>query len=207
MDKQGSKLSAKPPSSRATSVGEDTGSEPRQQPAKVPPPATQSARTSEPEEERKSSGGGVGTGEKQVSKPAQQQQQQQSSPLARLMERTGYSIVQQNGQRRYGPPPNWEGNPPPRGCEVFVGKIPRDCFEDELVPVFERTGKIYEMRLMMDYNGQNRGYAFVVYTVSCEAKECVKLLNNYEIRKVSKCLWKRILYVQNIVQLYMLTAR
>lgn len=38
----------------------------------------------------------------------------------------------------------WEGPPPPRGCEVFIGKIPRDMYEDELVPVFERAGKIYE---------------------------------------------------------------
>ena len=107
----------------------------------------------------------------------------QSSPIARLMERTGYSIVQQNGQRRYGPPPDWEEQAPTRGCEVFVGKIPRDCFEDELVPVFEKAGKIYELRLMMDYNGQNRGYAFVVYGSPAEAKECVRRLNNYEIRK------------------------
>jgi hypothetical protein len=34
-----------------------------------------------------------------------------------------------------GPPPDWVGLPPSRGSEVFVGKIPRDCFEDELVPV------------------------------------------------------------------------
>ena len=105
--------------------------------------------------------------------------------LVRLMERTGYSIVQQNGQRRYGPPPDWNDRQPPRGCEVFVGKIPRDCFEDELVPVFERFGRIYEMRLMMDYNGMNRGYAFVVYTEPSHAKECVRCLNNWEIRKVS----------------------
>ena len=52
------------------------------------------------------------------------------SPIARLKKRTGYSIVQQNGQRRYGPPPDWEGEAPSRGCEVFVGKIPRDCYED-----------------------------------------------------------------------------
>ena len=104
--------------------------------------------------------------------------------LVRLMERTGYSIVQQNGQRRYGPPPDWDDRQPPRGCEVFVGKIPRDCFEDELVPVFERFGRIYEMRLMMDYNGMNRGYAFVVYTQASDAKECVRALNNWEIRKV-----------------------
>ena len=106
-----------------------------------------------------------------------------SSPIARLMERTGYSIVQQNGQRRYGPPPDWEGEAPSRGCEVFVGKIPRDCFEDELVPVFEKMGKIYELRLMMDYTGFNRGYAFVVFGDVTAAKDSVRQLNNYEIRK------------------------
>ena len=105
------------------------------------------------------------------------------SPIAKLMARTGYSIVQQNGQRRYGPPPDWDGSPPPRGCEIFVGKIPRDCFEDELVPVFEKVGRIYEMRLMMDFSGQNRGYAFVVYGSPLEAKDSVRVLNNYEIRK------------------------
>ena len=108
---------------------------------------------------------------------------QQSSPIARLMERTGYSIVQQNGQRRYGPPPDWEGEAPSRGSEVFVGKIPRDCFEDELVPVFDKMGKIYELRLMMDYTGQNRGYAFVVYAEAASARESVRQLNNHEIRK------------------------
>ncbi|CAF4982526.1 unnamed protein product, partial [Rotaria socialis] len=39
-------------------------------------------------------------------------------------------------------------HPPGRGCEVFVGKLPRDCFESELFPLFERCGQIYEMRLM-----------------------------------------------------------
>lgn len=75
------------------------------------------------------------------------------------------------------------GTIPLRGCEVFVGKLPRDCYEDELVPVFEKVGKIYELRLMMDYNGQNRGYAFVVYCSKRDAQKCVRTLNNYEIRK------------------------
>lgn len=110
------------------------------------------------------------------------------SPLVQLMTRTGYNIVQQNGQRRYGPPSTWHGSPPKRGCEIFVGKIPRDCFEDELIPAFERAGPVYEMRLMMDYNGQNRGYAFVVYCKANDAKESVKILDNYEIRKVSHVL-------------------
>ncbi|EAW92964.1 RNA-binding protein, isoform CRA_a, partial [Homo sapiens] len=103
--------------------------------------------------------------------------------LLALMERTGYSMVQENGQRKYGgPPPGWEGPHPQRGCEVFVGKIPRDVYEDELVPVFEAVGRIYELRLMMDFDGKNRGYAFVMYCHKHEAKRAVRELNNYEIR-------------------------
>ncbi|XP_022094152.1 APOBEC1 complementation factor-like isoform X3 [Acanthaster planci] len=104
--------------------------------------------------------------------------------LLSLMEKTGYDIVQENGQRKFGGPcPGWEGQPPGRGCEVFVGKIPRDLFEDELVPVFMKVGKIYELRLMMDFSGNNRGYAFVMYTNREDGKKAVKQLNNYEIRK------------------------
>ncbi|KAM6221444.1 RNA-binding protein 47 isoform 2-T2 [Rhynchocyon petersi] len=103
--------------------------------------------------------------------------------LLALMERTGYSMVQENGQRKYGgPPPGWDGPHPQRGCEVFVGKIPRDVYEDELVPVFEAVGRIYELRLMMDFDGKNRGYAFVMYCHKNEAKRAVRELNNYEIR-------------------------
>ncbi|XP_033638980.1 APOBEC1 complementation factor-like isoform X2 [Asterias rubens] len=104
--------------------------------------------------------------------------------LLALMEKTGYDIVQENGQRKYGGPcPGWEGQPPSRGCEVFVGKIPRDLFEDELVPVFMKIGKIFELRLMMDFSGNNRGYAFVMFTNKEDGKKAVKQLNNYEIRK------------------------
>ncbi|XP_067930535.1 probable RNA-binding protein 46 isoform X4 [Watersipora subatra] len=104
--------------------------------------------------------------------------------LLDLMDRTGYSMVQQNGQRKYGgPPPGWEGPVPPRGCEIFIGRIPRDCYEDELVPIFETMGKIYELRLMMDFSGANRGYAFVMYTSKGDAQRAVREMNNYEIRK------------------------
>uniref|UniRef100_A0A3Q1G5I6 Probable RNA-binding protein 46 n=1 Tax=Acanthochromis polyacanthus TaxID=80966 RepID=A0A3Q1G5I6_9TELE len=103
--------------------------------------------------------------------------------LLALMEKTGYSMVQENGQRKYGgPPPGWEGPPPPRGCEVFVGKIPRDMYEDHLVPLFERAGKIYEFRLMMEFSGENRGYAFVMYTNREAAQRSIQMLDNYEVR-------------------------
>lgn len=106
------------------------------------------------------------------------------SALLDLMERTGYTMIQENGQRKYGgPPPGWDGPSPPRGCEIFIGKIPRDCYEDELVPAFARVGKIYEFRLMMDFSGSNRGYAFCMYTNRQDAQRAVKELNNFEIRK------------------------
>nr|CAB3265481.1 CUGBP Elav-like family member 3-B [Phallusia mammillata] len=58
--------------------------------------------------------------------------------LIALENRTGYTMQQFNGQRKYWNP-KWKDPIPPRGCEVFVGKIPRDLFEDELVPVFEKA--------------------------------------------------------------------
>ncbi|XP_063163524.1 APOBEC1 complementation factor isoform X2 [Candoia aspera] len=108
---------------------------------------------------------------------------QKEAALRTLIQRTGYSLIQENGQRKYGgPPPDWDGPPPERGCEIFIGKLPRDLFEDELIPLCEKIGKIYEMRMMMDFNGNNRGYAFVTFCNKQEAKNAVRQLNNYEIR-------------------------
>ena len=105
-------------------------------------------------------------------------------PISKLMQWTGYSIVQQTDSVvtvhvQIGP------DRAPREAQryIFVGKIPHDCFEDELVPVLEQAGKIYELWLKVDFSGLNRGCAFVVYSNPAEAKKCVKLFNNYEIRK------------------------
>ncbi|XP_057378111.1 probable RNA-binding protein 46 isoform X2 [Daphnia carinata] len=88
------------------------------------------------------------------------------------------------GQRTYGgPPPNWTGPPPTKGSEVFVGKIPRDLMEDELLPIFETVGPVFEIRLMMDgAAGGNRGFAFVTFTSPTDAARAIQLLNHYEIR-------------------------
>ena len=87
------------------------------------------------------------------------------------------------GQRKYGgPPPQWEVAVPGNGCEVFCGKIPEDMFEEELIPHFEKSGKIWDLRLMMDpMSGHNRGFAFVTFTSKEEAVEAVKQLNSLEI--------------------------
>ena len=55
-----------------------------------------------------------------------------------------YNHVIRNGQRIYGsPPPKWQGDPPVKGSEVFVGKLPHNIFEDELVPIFEKVYHLY----------------------------------------------------------------
>ncbi|XP_045765214.1 probable RNA-binding protein 46 [Maniola jurtina] len=107
---------------------------------------------------------------------------QKTLKLLDLMQKTGCPIIQHNGQRKFGPPPYWTGPPPPKGCEIFIGKLPRDIYEDELVPLFSTVGTIYEMRLMMDFSGSNRGYAFITYATREEAAAAVKRLNGYEIR-------------------------
>lgn len=62
---------------------------------------------------------------------------------------------------------------------MFVGKIPRDLYEDELVPLFESAGPIWDLRLMMDpLSGQNRGYAFITYCNKDDAQKAVKLVSS-----------------------------
>ncbi|XP_014095205.1 heterogeneous nuclear ribonucleoprotein Q isoform X4 [Bactrocera oleae] len=109
--------------------------------------------------------------------------------IKKILERTGYSLDVTTGQRKYGgPPPNWDGPTPGNGCEVFCGKIPKDMFEDEIIPLFEECGTIWDLRLMMDpMTGTNRGYAFVTFTTREAASNAVRQLDNHEI-KPGKCL-------------------
>ncbi|XP_075915936.1 putative RNA-binding protein 46 [Petromyzon marinus] len=102
--------------------------------------------------------------------------------LPDLMLRTGYNIVRESRQRRFGPPPDWRGPPPARGCEVFLGRIPRDLYEDELVPVLETVGKLYQLCLVTGHSGETRGYAFATYATLAQATDAVKKLDKVEIR-------------------------
>ncbi|KAK4872978.1 hypothetical protein RN001_015007 [Aquatica leii] len=94
-----------------------------------------------------------------------------------------FDIVQSNGQRISNPRNKHILPKPSHGSEVFVGKIPRHIFEDELIPLFERIGKVYQFRLMLDFSGLNRGFAFVTYMNPRQADLAVECLNNHEIRR------------------------
>nr|AAQ97822.1 NS1-associated protein 1 [Danio rerio] len=124
--------------------------------------------------------------EKQGTKVSDSTKGPDEAKIKALLERTGYTLDVTTGQRKYGGPPpgsTHAGVQPTIGTEIFVGKIPRDLFEDELVPLFEKAGPIWDLRLMMDpLSGLNRGYAFVTFCTKEAAQKAVKLCNNNEIR-------------------------
>jgi hypothetical protein len=114
--------------------------------------------------------------------------------LKAILERTGYTLDVTSGQRKYGgPPPDYEEGsiPPAPGCEIFVGKIPKEVFEDELIPVFEEVGKIWDLRLMIDpVTGFNRGFAFITY---CDKEDAacaqikVRPILRWKIHFINQC--------------------
>ncbi|KHN88461.1 Heterogeneous nuclear ribonucleoprotein Q [Toxocara canis] len=109
-----------------------------------------------------------------------------ASKIKEILERTGYPLEVTIGQRKYGgPPPDWDGpasGPAGPGHEIYVGKIPKEVFEDTLIALFEEVGKIWDLRLMMDpLTGRNRGYAFVTFCDKAAAAEASKKFDGHEI--------------------------
>uniref|UniRef100_A0AAY5F3N6 RRM domain-containing protein n=1 Tax=Electrophorus electricus TaxID=8005 RepID=A0AAY5F3N6_ELEEL len=96
------------------------------------------------------------------------------------LETTSITLTQVNGQRKYGgPPTGWIGPAPGPGCEVFICCIPRDMFEDCLIPLFQIVAPLYEFRLMMNISGQNRGFAYAKYGRTMDAEAAIRSSHNY----------------------------
>lgn len=95
----------------------------------------------------------------------------------------GYEVTQRNGQR-VTMRANHANQPAPKteGAEVFVGKLPRDLFEDELLPAMLKAGRIYKMRIMMDFSCSNRGFGYVQYMSAEEADNACATLNPLQLR-------------------------
>ena len=89
------------------------------------------------------------------------------------------SLMQMNGRKVLGPPPNWHGPVPTAACELFVRRIPKDLNEQKLIQPFLRFGDIYEIRLPMDFNQENRGYAYIKYTNEEDAACAMEVMSHY----------------------------
>ncbi|KAG8038979.1 hypothetical protein G9C98_003286 [Cotesia typhae] len=109
-----------------------------------------------------------------------------SKNVLEISKTSGLDITQVNGQRKLGPPKDWVGEAPSPECEVFVGNLPRNIYENKLYPIFQRAGEIFEIRLMMDFSGTNRGYCFIKYTKPEYAAKAIKELNEWPIEKGKK---------------------
>ncbi|KAM9795587.1 dead end protein 1 [Neosynchiropus ocellatus] len=120
------------------------------------------------------------------------------------LEMRNIQLTQLNGQRRYGgPPPGWEGHAPGARCEVYISQIPHDVYEDVLIPLFSRIGPLWEFRLMMNFSGQNRGFAYAKYGSSASASEAVYQLDGVMIEPghhltVRHSTEKRRLYITRL---------
>ncbi|XP_032235342.2 heterogeneous nuclear ribonucleoprotein R [Nematostella vectensis] len=110
--------------------------------------------------------------------------------ISELLSRGIYSRECTPRQRKYrrtaarfgerGFPTTWTEE---SGTEVFIGKIPRDCLEDELIPLLEKCGEIREFRLQMDpATGLNKGFAFCTFTKQTSAYQAITTLNDKDIR-------------------------
>jgi hypothetical protein len=90
------------------------------------------------------------------------------------------------------------------GKECFVGRLPRDVFEDELLELVEPFGPIVELQLHLDPStGYNRGYAFICFSSKENAQAAIRKLNNYEIRRNSQIvanysMYRTIIFVGNL---------
>nr|DBA30697.1 TPA: hypothetical protein GDO54_006651 [Pyxicephalus adspersus] len=111
------------------------------------------------------------------------QNNENNASLLEWMKRCNINLVQVNGQRKYGgPPAGWVGEVPPPGTEIFINNLPREIFEDKLIPLFQCAGKLYEFRLMMAFSGHNRGFGFARYTTVHNAELAISMFHGYEIQ-------------------------
>ncbi|XP_075157419.1 uncharacterized protein LOC142230665 [Haematobia irritans] len=90
-------------------------------------------------------------------------------------------LMHMNGRKVLGPPEDWIGPAPNSVCELFVRRIPREFNEQKLLGAFLRFGKIYEIRLPMDFNQSYRGYAYIKYTNEEDAACAMEVLSHYYI--------------------------
>ncbi|KGG50347.1 hypothetical protein DI09_75p70 [Mitosporidium daphniae] len=65
---------------------------------------------------------------------------------------------------------------------VFIGSIPYDTTEEQLMSLFSTVGPVRSLRLVFDREtGKSKGYGFCEYHDTETARSCVRNLSNYEL--------------------------
>lgn len=92
---------------------------------------------------------------------------------------------------------------PPHGSEVFVGGISKDTVEDDLRELCSKCGDIHEVRILVGKDtGENKGYAFVMFTNKENAERAIEMLNDSELKgkklRFSQSQARHKLFIGNI---------
>lgn len=65
---------------------------------------------------------------------------------------------------------------------IFIGNIPFEITEEQVIDIFKEVGPVLSFRLMFDREtGRSRGYAFCEYADSETAASAIRNLSGYEI--------------------------
>ncbi|KAI8906677.1 hypothetical protein EDD86DRAFT_209495 [Gorgonomyces haynaldii] len=65
---------------------------------------------------------------------------------------------------------------------IFIGNIPYDVSETQIVDIFSEVGKVLNFRLVFDRDtGKPKGFGFLTYPDHETAASAVRNLNNYEV--------------------------
>jgi RNA recognition motif-containing protein len=68
--------------------------------------------------------------------------------------------------------------------KLFVAGLPYDLYDDELVEIFEKFGKIASAKVAIDKEtGKSRGFAFVEMPNDEEAQDAIENLNDISLGK------------------------
>ena len=110
--------------------------------------------------------------------------------LEQLRHDEGFIVTREPGLRRLQRPlPDGQDMVQQRGCEIFLGHLPKDLIEDEILTFCSPFGDILEIRLMLPPEisdrrvaACNRGYAFVLFRRGEDAREAINRLDRTEIR-------------------------
>ncbi len=72
---------------------------------------------------------------------------------------------------------------PGQGVELYVGNLPYDSKDRDVIRAFEKHGPVVSIRLIKNkFNGRSRGYGFIEMADEASAERAVKAMNGFEVK-------------------------
>jgi len=72
---------------------------------------------------------------------------------------------------------------PGQGVELYVGNLPYDMKDRDVVRAFEKHGAVLSIRVIKNkFNGRSRGYGFIEMADDAAAARAVKSMNGFDMK-------------------------